>query len=429
MHAELRTEGNPLRVQLAGGAAIELSPDGSAALAGELELLLGEYDKPTLSRVDLRRGELRVVTRPTTGRRTTRGAVLVYGPEGVMVIVGRDSTVRVRALPRNGDLPAGIVVALDAGDARVATRGAFKSLPVGEMVELRPARPVPASRPLGSGPRWIHEEGATRAGPLAIVTAEQEEAPVTLRFAGADDATGYDVEIARDEAFTDPVLRWGLAPTETTLVTPPLRVGRYFARVRTRGHLGLAGHPGPTRLLRVVHVALPKGTELDGDTILLPRAGSLTWNDPRDLEVSIGRIGFVWATERLGLVRQSEPLTARVRLAGEESFIPLTLVQRPLRTEIDIGPKRARWPSDPVHVEVRLVDPRRSLASFEPKLEVTVNLEPLRVQWRREGDTLLATIPPRTGPGPWVVSVEATDSYDNELGRGFLEVIGSEPLR
>src|SRR6185437_10320289 len=114
LHAELRTDKDPLRVQLAGGAVIELSADGSAALAGEVELLLGEYDTPTLSRVALRKGEVSVIAgAPQRASRATRGGVLVQGPDGVMAVVCRGSMARVRVLPREGDLPAGLAVALD----------------------------------------------------------------------------------------------------------------------------------------------------------------------------------------------------------------------------------------------------------------------------------------------------------------------------
>jgi hypothetical protein len=62
-------------------------------------------------------------------------------------------------------------------------------------------------------------------------------------------------------------------------------------------------------------------------------------------------------------------------------------------------------------------------------IEATVNLQPVTVDWKRDGSHIAGTVPPRSGRGPWVVRVEATDPRGKLLGRGFLEIATSKPKR
>ena len=80
------------------------------------------------------------------------------------------------------------------------------------------------------------------------------------------------------------------------------------------------------------------------------------------------------------------------------------------------------WPRDPVRIQVRLASTTGQALPFSPTLKVTVNLDPIPVEWHRDGDVYRAVVPPVTKPGPWVVRTEITDPHGNEIGRGFLEV-------
>ena len=64
--AELRAPTEAVRVEFRGGATIELAPESRAALFGELDLVFADYGKLTVARVELRRGELSVVTTPSS---------------------------------------------------------------------------------------------------------------------------------------------------------------------------------------------------------------------------------------------------------------------------------------------------------------------------------------------------------------------------
>ena len=418
--AEVRATSEPLRVRLPNGAEIQLSPGSALRISEPIDLVLVGRGRVTAARVALRTGELMLTT--------PHAPVLVEGPGEVLAVL-LGGTARTRVLARQGDLPGGLAVASYRGDARVATRGAFRALGSDEVIELRSGRPIPAAKRLDVGPSWIREEGPGRAGPLAVVSATDATASLALRFSPVEGASGYELEIARNDTFANLVATSDVPAGAAEIETPELTVGRYFARMRSRNAGGLPGLPGPARALRVALAKLPSGATAFGGAFLLPRDRAVSWDDPAGLEISVGSIGFVHAAAQFGLLHAA-PMPARVRLAGELSFVSLTLLPTPVHADIDLKPKRAAWPNDPVEVEVRLVglqspssgdDP----SAFQPTLRVAVNLDPVRVSWRREGDLLRATVPPSVTAGPWVVRVEATDPDNNPIGRGFLEVIQS----
>lgn len=424
---ELRAGAEPLRVQLARGATVELAPGAAIALFGRLELGLMGVGKIDAARLDLRSGEV-TVTAPFVDAPRDRAPVLVQGDGGVFALCV-DGSIVVRALgTRRGDPLGGLAVASYEGDAQYASRSGFRPLLAGAAIELRPGQNPALPHPVIVGPSWRREEGAEPTGPLAVVSSRDATATLALRFAAVEGAGGYDLEIARDDAFASVFARSHAAAAATLITTPRLAPGRYFARMRARSADGLAGFPGPTRPLRVALVALPPGATADGATIGLPSGRTLVWDDPAGLEVSIGRVGFIHAAAELGLYHDA-PTVARVRLLGERSFVPLALFPSAVSAEIVIGPKWAVWPTMPVEVDVRLVSsrpaaPELDTQRFEPKLRATVNLVEVPVTWRREGNLLHATIVRPVGSaGPWVVRVEATDPHDNPIGRGFLEVI------
>jgi hypothetical protein len=353
--------------------------------------------------------------------------VLVQGEGGLMaLLLGGKMLVREMG-SRRGDPRTGLAVATAEGEVQFASRGGYHALPEGQVVELHDGRPTAPPRPIIAGPEWHFEEGLESSGPLAVVTDKDATAPLTLRLRPAVGAVSYDVEVADDEAFSSVIWRQSAPGSTRAITTSPLPPGRYFARIRARGPEGLPGLNGPTRALRVALVTLPRGGTFDGGSFELPRNRVLKWDDPTGLELSIDHAGFARAPAELGLVRD-EPTVAELRIAGERGFLPIELLPSAVRAEIKLGPKLAVWPTDPVDVEVRLVNtrvpvPGSAAARFDPKLRVMVNLAEVPVSWRREGNLLRATVDrPVGGPGPWVVRVEARDADDNPIGRGFLEV-------
>jgi hypothetical protein len=419
---EIRNEAEPLRVQLPSGAVVALVPGSAVGLHGESELLLDSGERVTASHVDLRKGEIQVEPpRRTSRRRSALRPVLIHGFTALLALA-QTGSMRARLVPGRAGIPDAMSVAVYEGVTQVGTQGLLRRLPVEHTLTLQMERPLAQARHLDAGPAWALGDGAA----LAVISAEGDAATLSLRVAALPGASGYEAEIARDEGFTELVAQRSLAAQGTLLQTPPLGVGRYFARVRARGPDGLPGLPGPSRALRVVRLSLPPGALAVGGTLLLPRDRPVTLDDPQGLEISSGGGGYLRATSILGPTRGKAPLPVCIRLAGEPGFVSLLLVPQTLRAEITLGPKLARWPADPVEIAVRVVDAAGTVPLFEPASTVSVNLVSIPVTWRHEGELFRATLAPVATPGPWVVRVETSDPEGNELGRNFLEIDRSE---
>jgi hypothetical protein len=101
----------------------------------------------------------------------------------------------------------------------------------------------------------------------------------------------------------------------------------------------------------------------------------------------------------------------------------IDLQRRALRADIEIGPKAARWPVDPVDITVTVRDPAGLVdaSAIVPTLHVLLGLTELPVIWARRGPVWTTRLAPRN-VGPTVVRVVAEDEFGNSLGRTFLEV-------
>ena len=123
------------------------------------------------------------------------------------------------------------------------------------------------------------------------------------------------------------------------------------------------------------------------------------------------------------------PQTLRFRRRGATAATAATdelrvrLSPRTLRATVDIRPKTATWPSDPVTITITLADARGPApADLSVVTKATLDLEPIEIAWTRDGGTLRATVPPRATAKPRVLRVEVFDGHDQPLGRGFLEI-------
>jgi hypothetical protein len=179
------------------------------------------------------------------------------------------------------------------------------------------------------------------------------------------------------------------------------------------------------RKLGVVSFTLPAGSSADlgARTVVLPEGRAFQFRDMSGLETAVDRGIFV--AVRSPVVKDAEPAhTFRFRLAGDPSSeSAIELQRRALRADIEIGPKSARWPVDPVDITVTLRDPggRVDPAQVMPKLKVLLGLTELPVAWSHRGPVWTTRLAPRA-TGPTVVRVVAEDEFGNALGRHFLEV-------
>lgn len=420
--AEVRASRGFLKLCLAKGAVIELAPGSSAELLGEINVPVNGGSHVAALGVALREGEVAVEPFLSRWSGPLTRPLLVRGP-GATQALHLGGGLRARVVPAQGASPAALVVGAYLGDSLTSAGHDLRPLRAGHVVELRSGLPTGAVQSLSPAPTWLGDDGPRDPGPLAVVGSDEATAALAARFSPVPGAVGYEGEIARDAGFSDVVARLTLAASETTLTSPALPPGRYFARLSARGAGGLRGLPGPQRALRVLRAALPAGGELAGGTAVLPPHRVLRLEDTEGLELARGAGPFGKAPSELGLDGGEQPVAARLRFAGEGGYLPLMLTRMAMTAAVDLGPKMALWPRDPVWITVRVESPSHVTVDYEPTVRVTVNLQETAVSWTRSGGVLRGQVAPQGGNGPWVVRAEAKDGKGRELGFGALEVV------
>jgi hypothetical protein len=276
-----------------------------------------------------------------------------------------------------------------------------------------------AARDETHAPEWKTGQGCT---PALGVVEPGNASNVGVCWEPRADATAYVVEFARDESFA------AIEQSETTTSTTwskSLPEGRYFVRTRTIDADTLTSRTSTVRKLGVVSFDLPPGASanLGARTVVLPQGRAFALRDSTGLETALDRGIFV--TIRGPIVMDAEASHhLRFRLAGDPSSeSTLELQRRALRADIQIGPKSAHWPVDPVDITVTMRDPAGLVDATQvaPKLHVLLGLTELPVAWSHSGPVWTARLAPRN-VGPTVVRVLAEDEFGNSLGRTFLEV-------
>jgi hypothetical protein len=270
--------------------------------------------------------------------------------------------------------------------------------------------------------------------PLALVRST-ERAPVGFSWGAVSGAVGYRVEVSTDPVMVNVIQRATTSETSFVVAQVPAG-GRYYVRVRAVGADGIVGGWSPPRALRVVRIAYPPGalTAKDG-AIILPENAGIALTDAEGIEVAYENVGapplplqWIHAPTELRLGSSGSRIVhLRDPVLGSETR--MILGRRELHARIDLCPKRARWPEDPVTIKVTVsdssgrIDPSNEAFTFE----TTVNLGPVPLVWHHLGTTWWATLSPQPAPGPWVVRVTARDSSGLVVGEGGLEVDGPPP--
>jgi len=272
------------------------------------------------------------------------------------------------------------------------------------------------------------------------LAARDERAGLDLRWAPVAGATGYRIELATEPTMVRVVHR--ATTTEPHFAMPEPQAGaRYWAHVRAVGPVGIVGEWSAAHALRVVRYDLPEGAVVARDgAIVLPNRASLTLSDTEGVEAayenvtgSSGRFAVPLYWSRLtGALRIADDATVRIvhlrdSAAGTESR--LVLARRQLRADVDLQPRNARWPADPIDARIVVRDPSGRIdgATEAVTVDAMLDLAPIPVAWRQQGATWIARIPPRPIVGPSVVRVVVKDARGSEIGRGFMEIDTASP--
>jgi hypothetical protein len=285
-------------------------------------------------------------------------------------------------------------------------------------------------------PSWAAEPPPGAVPPFAIVPAGER---ATLGFAwnAAPGAASYRYEVATDPAFAHVVQRGNVTEPTIAMQEPQGGGGSYFARVRTVAEGGIVGgwSEQPAHA-RVVRVSYPDGSTVARDGAIILREGThVTLSDADGLEAALQTydgpapprgVPLVWmkAPPELALGDTGSRIVHLRDPSFNKEFL-IVLGRRELHAAIDMCPTTARWPENPVYMRVRVQDPsgRLDVSSEALRIETTVNLEPVALEWRQGAAAWYARLAPQMDtPGPWLVHVSVKDATGAEIGRGFLGV-------
>jgi hypothetical protein len=397
------------RRTLPGGAVLRIAPGTRYSLGSPIKVQLGSSPERKLAQsITLQSGRIDVELPKAKYPRTgvfiqTPHKVSVVAKGGHSVVIVADARATVAALDAEllvgsgtswGVLAAGLIREYEHGQAR-AEHG-----------------PLPPPKAGLSTPIALSLGGAR-----VTVTANASPVP---------GATEYEFSLRR--AGGDRALVSRARSRDGRVTFGGLEAGTYEVSARALEASGLEGQESEALVLRVVGAEPPEGGKvIDGGLRLLANQRvELRGTDGVELSYGAGAL-FMPAPSTIGLYR-GETTVVRLRSRGFDKELSFLLAPRVLRAEIQMGPARARWPHDKVIVNIRLRDgqgkPIQEQVAIDAK--VSVNLAPVEIEWKREGDVLRGVVPRSTEPGPWAVRVEVYDEIGTLLANDLLEVIESE---
>lgn len=388
------------RLLLAPGASLRVFPRSQ-------QLQLAPGAKTTTYSFALMRGrvDVQVPNKPRSAVLCSIGklSAVVSGGQASLLSHGDDAT-----------------VAAESGDVRTLLDDHWQTLAPATLARFGPGRPgtpepAIAAPAFASGQRLWFSPG--EPVPVGGVTLAQVSGAdhYELRLRGRD-GSGEQLRSVRGTRQDVPF----------SAVLP----GQYELAARSIDREGLAGPWTKSEALRVVGVSLPPGAYASGGDLFIGRGQEVRFSNTDGLEMTYEGAGrYVPASEAVSLYR-GETTVVSFRVPG--SLFPTSARLRPrgLYAHVALGPKRAVWPKDPIQiaVELRSKDGEPVPQWLEPKTEVKLGIETIEVNFTRDGNRLVGTVPPTDKPGPWVVRVEVKDQFGALLGRDFLEIAKAPTL-
>ncbi len=415
--ATLQTATLPIEVRLIDGSALTLHPSTVVQFQDPTEVACDRGPPTKVMRVDIKQGEVKIRMADKAER-----PLLVVVPDDIYAVF-RSGKARLKTVND------GIFAAVDGGVARIAAQGRWTTLEGNTYSTFRAHSKSDPVRPLAAAPALGAPCVAQAAKPCGLAVSDPlGKVPLGLHWSPVALAQQFKVTIARDPLMQEVVQQQTIPGSSTSFVTSPLPAGMYYALVRSVTADGVDGGEAGPRAMRVVTLKGEPGVVVLGatSTAVLPPGRSLSIEQPSGLEMATGK-NWDEVPDKFGLLTDDKSRTVRIRMTNDPSeHVALTLEPRALIADVSLTPRLARWPQDPVHVSIKLTDPtgRISATSVTPSIQVKINRDEVHPKFVQEGQTWKAQIPPRPGPGPWVVRVEVVDEFGSMLGRDFLEVEG-----
>jgi hypothetical protein len=385
---------------LPGGCRLIAQPGAVLRIQGSTQLVYLGAKKAQAYTVILTSGSLRATV--PDGAPT---AIVVAAPHQAVALIGKGEA-NIHAGDEVSVASAGGTTLLRKGDNPFRPLEPGFSAVFGRNQESRQAAVPPPSVLRGSTVLVSHGE------PVSMGALSWEPVPR---------AAAYRVEILARAETRVPRLAAGIAD---------LAPGGYGLRLYSIEANGMESPAPLARELRVIQMALPVGGRVDSSgAVRVPPRGSVSLSHIEDIEVTYGGGRyFVPAPASLEFV-DAEPRLVRFRAVGETDELRIWLLPRDDRARIEFEPKAPIWPGEPLKIRVRMSNSNGSGAAsgVEPRPKVTVGIEPVQVEFARQGEWLCGTVPARLGGGPWVVRVEVEDQHGIDLGRDFVEVARTAP--
>lgn len=245
-------------------------------------------------------------------------------------------------------------------------------------------------------------------------------------WAAVSDAESYEIDLHAVGGSPSPRPK-RINETHIERAFSGLAPGLYEASLRTIDRFGTASTRLSTTRIHVVGTELPAGAFMRDGSVYLADGQKAHFTNLEGLEMTYGNSDtYFKASDRIGFFNAALT-TVRLRAPGSSQSTTLKIVPRHLVADVEAGPKRVTWPAEPVELRVTLPDADGAPLDVEAVPHVSIGIDPIEVQWKREGNSMTATVPPQPGPGPWVVRVEVTDQFGLPLGRDFVEVVSTPP--
>lgn len=336
-------------------------------------------------------------------------AMLVKGPHQIQAIVKSGN-----AVLRVTD--EGLVVGALSGSTLIAAGNDWNEVHAGHARTVKKSDTKGVSRELIAAPEIV---GAT---PLRLQIEGIAAEPYKVRWKPVPSAERYEVEVQMPSGAP----QFSQVPKGTTeLSLGSLPPGTYVAQVRAIDGEDLESPWSPPARTSLVGVEVPKGAVmLENQAIQLPEGAKLRLRSTDGLEASFNDFAmFVAPPSEVGLLA-GRAQVLRLRRKGETDELRVRLEPRTVKADIDLRPKNARWPRDPVSVEIKLVtaEGKRATGDVELVPTVTIDVEPVTVSWTKEPGLLRGVVQPKLDGKPHIVRVEVHDQFGFFLGRNFLEV-------
>lgn len=394
------------------GATLSFSDQSTAQLSEGTEIKLQPRTKMQINAkesvsatvVQATRGKL-IVSLPTQGK----AAVMVKAPNNMTGVVKTGSAlVKV--------LDDGLAVGTLNGSALVASGNDWNDVLEGKLRVVRKSDPKGVVRSLIAAPRLLPVKG------MQLVIGAGQSSPIKLGWQPVADAAAYEVELRPISGGAGTVKRFPREAREASF--DALAAGSYVAQVRAIDEEALESPWSPPAKLSIVGVALPPGAVVVGGVIQLPEKQKVKLLNTEGLESSYNDIAdFVTPPAELGLLTGKAQLF-RLRRKGETEELQIRFEPRSVIAQVELTPRTARWPGDPVTISIKLTsaDGQPVVGDVQLMPKVTLDLQPLTLDWTKTPGSMRATVAPHADGRPHALRVEVADQYGFFLGRGNLEI-------